>query len=263
MQENTAPTEGQQTPETITGQESIDASQVGDLASALDQPEEGVGQTQPETAPVAADAIDSAPATETIIPVVEPVKEDPAPETVPIPPVTDVKVSNSSLSGAQVTSDSGLRESIPVSHLLENFIEGAPINLKLAFQNLENYLKDMAPNKAVGPQAAARQQVTLFRSIVTIIERGDDRFADAWNLLLKLFLELADGVFHETHVFRNMDQVMLPEAERKLFMRLLNLIKVTADPRGRQVALRQINIPATMEGLSDQGQQRLLSFYNL
>lgn len=132
-----------------------------------------------------------------------------------------------------------------------------------AMHTVSEYVEKMHPKR---PQATAemlRQQMNLYRAIASMINRVEgEEFTRAWNWLLEQFSLYRQGVFAERYVFRGFEDIALPEADRKAFQRLLNLIKATADVRGRAAALKQVDLTKTLElGLTEPGRQRVLQFY--
>ena len=135
---------------------------------------------------------------------------------------------------------------------------------KFALHNVAEYMDNMAARKPVDVVTGARHQVTLYRAITSIINSNENDFAPAFGALLSMFHNNAEGAFHETRVFRFFDQMALPENDRKAFQRLLNLIKITADPKARALALTQVDMSATLQhGLSDLGRQKVLNFFGM
>lgn len=129
---------------------------------------------------------------------------------------------------------------------------------------IDAYMKAMAPRKPISDEAAARQQVQLYRSITGIINTTTEDFDPLWTYLLKQFQDHADGVFNELYVLRAMSHVQLPPNDVRSYQRLVNLLRLTADPQSRKAALKQVDIQQTLKfGISENGRQRVISFYEL
>lgn len=134
---------------------------------------------------------------------------------------------------------------------------------KMVLDQIEQYIDVMAPKKPQDPKSGVRWQVMLYRALTTAVNKLDDDFFLVWGTILKVFHSLKDDVFHEAYVFRFMEHVALPAEDQKGFQRLLNLIKTTAEPQGRNAALKQVDFAKTLEfGVTEQGRQKLLNFYN-
>ena len=150
----------------------------------------------------------------------------------------------------------------PVSAIPTNTIENASILGKILYQNVVDYIAAMAPRKPVLVSDGVRSQVQLFRSLTNIINNLESDFNVVFGSVLQLFNEHSEGSFHETRVFRFFDNIPLSKEESTSFQRLLNLIKVTADPKSRSTALKQVNIAASLEFVSEKGKQKVMAFFN-
>jgi hypothetical protein len=125
------------------------------------------------------------------------------------------------------------------------------------------YMDNMAPKKLQEQSAIVRNQVQLYRVLTRAINTLGDDFFIVWKGILAAFHEHREGVFHESAVFRGMEHVNLSKDDQKAFQRILNLIKITADPKGRAAGVRLVDFNRTLEfGITEQGRQRLLNFYN-
>jgi len=134
---------------------------------------------------------------------------------------------------------------------------------KMAYQNILDYMVAMAPKKPIQIETGCRHQTRLYSSILSIINNLDSDFNTAYGALLKLVHDNRDGVFHETQIFRFMEHIALPANDRKAFTRLINLMKVTADPKGRELSLKQVSLKNSLEfGITESGLQRMMAFYH-
>ena len=132
----------------------------------------------------------------------------------------------------------------------------------ILLQQIEEYQNKMQPRKPVSRNDLSKNQIGLYRVITRILTLDED-FNLVYTKLLEMFHEGRDGVFHETHVFRATEALELPENDRKQFLRLLNLIKFTADVKSRAIALKQIDFGRTLEFIPEIGRQKLLNYYNV
>lgn len=180
---------------------------------------------------------------------------------------------------AAVVADAPVVVDAPVVAVVDAVVETAPVvtsdildinslpisvNSKIALQNVTDYLINMKPRKPVFPDEGARHQVGLFRAIMAIINGQEDDFQVAFNTLLKIIHDNRDGAFHETCVFRFFEHMALPENDRRAFQRLLNLVKLTADPKSRSLVMSQIDMASTLEhAVSDHGRNKVLAFFGL
>jgi hypothetical protein len=128
---------------------------------------------------------------------------------------------------------------------------------------LEQYLTSMKPGMPVEASTGSRNQTSLWRTIQNVIDRSGDEFTSLYSLLLAYFEAYKDDAFHERYVFRFAENITMPADELATYQQMINLIKLTASQKGRDVALRQVDLGRTMKSnISEAGRQRVLGFYN-
>jgi hypothetical protein len=147
---------------------------------------------------------------------------------------------------------------------LEEFAKTASVDAKAIINSILTYVRDMAPGKSQTPEAMQRQQMNLHVALTGAINRLDGEFKHVWGGVLRLFHEHRDGVFSERYVYRQLQNAPMNPQQRAAFQNVVNMIKLTADPQGRKVGLRQFDKTRTMQhGLTEQGRNKLLAFYKL
>jgi hypothetical protein len=142
--------------------------------------------------------------------------------------------------------------------------DGISVMGKIHYQNILDYVEKMNPLKPVDAEVGARHQVTLYRTLLAIINNLDDDFNKVFALVLQLVHEDTSGAFSEVNLFRFFETMILPEKDRAAFQRILNLIKLSSDPKSRMVVGKQINFTATLEhAISEDGKNKVLSFFKV
>lgn len=135
---------------------------------------------------------------------------------------------------------------------------------QIMLHRFDEYVKEMAPGRTLSEAVGARHQVNLYRTLVGVINTLDEDFQAVFGAIVRCFVLGDQGVFHETHVYRFMGSVALPEQDRRAFLRILNLIKLLAEPRSRQLAVRQVNLQTSFPPpITERGKQRVLGYFNL
>jgi len=135
---------------------------------------------------------------------------------------------------------------------------------QIVITQLIQYINEMRPKKPNPVPTQVRFQVMLYRLLTNTINRLEGDFNPVWSAILSVFHSQREGVFSERYVFRHQDNITLAKTEREAFLRLLNLIKVTADPRGRQAALKQVDHERTLQySLTEDGRRKILNYYKL
>lgn len=133
----------------------------------------------------------------------------------------------------------------------------------VALQTIDDYISKMGPNIPVNEEEGARNQVTLYRAIISLINGSHEDFNAAFLALLNKFNEHKDTVFNELSIYRFYEAMMLPKTERDSFQRLINMLLLTADPKSRLIGIKQINFEPTLSGLTAEGRQNVMNFFNV
>ena len=144
-----------------------------------------------------------------------------------------------------------------------------PMDQHLA-RALEDYTEAMRPGKPITAENGAREQLKLWRAIQGVLTKNGSEFVKGWSDLLAYVAKHKrqdngrDGVFGERYIYRFFDNVRLSSGERRNFERMLNLILTTADPRSRQLTLKQVDLKSTLAGMADENvRQKVIGFYQV
>jgi hypothetical protein len=130
---------------------------------------------------------------------------------------------------------------------------------------LEDYIKKMSPGVPIQVKDGAVQQVRLYNTLMTVVNRmADSDFNQAMTLILDMFNEHAEGVFHPRYVFRFMEHIELTSPRISAFQRLLNMFHLMAPVGSRRQAVDQCNWSETLSGeITDAGRNRVLSYFKV
>ena len=142
-------------------------------------------------------------------------------------------------------------------------MDQAQMSREIIENNLSAYAKVMAPNVPVSAQEGANKQVVLYRTIQMVLRTEGADFTKNMDLLLGFIATNRETLFTEDRAYRFMQHVRLPANDRKTFERLLNLFIGTAARETRALALKQVSLPQTIEGLNSDAQQRLIEYYSV
>lgn len=197
-------------------------------------------------------------------PVSAPAAPAPAPVQAPAPaPAPQVQVKETAAPKAEAKAAPNAFEITGIA-AVDRLLKDVPAARLAPIHRLVEYAAAMAPKKPISAEDGARQQAALFKTLQNVINREDEYFRPLFAAILAFADAHKAGAFHETHVFRFMEFVVLPENERKAFQRLLNLAKVGAAKEGRAQAMKQVNFTDSLRyGLTDDGRQRVLDFFNV
>lgn len=128
---------------------------------------------------------------------------------------------------------------------------------------LENYVGFMMPGNAISDDAGARQQYMLWKALIFVIDESpSDEFKKLWNIVLAFFEEYKKTVFHDRYVFRFSEFWQWSDTDLTAMQRIINIIKLTCNPDTRTTGIRKVDLNRSLEtGISDNGRQKLVSFY--
>lgn len=208
---------------------------------------------------------------EPIVPVAVVAAPAPAPIATPIPVVKTVAPVAVKPVVAKAEVKSGTVTNVGTTAAVNGSFADTVAKIKVAgtvgqrslVAQLEQYIAAMKPGMPVEAAAGSRNQTSLWRTIQNVIERSGDEFTSLYSLLLAYFEAYKDDAFHERYVFRFAENITMPADELATYQQMINLIKLTAPQKGRDVALRQVDLGRTMKSnITEAGRQRVLGFYN-
>lgn len=209
--------------------------------------------------PVAQPVVEETSAPAASAPVVEAVVEAPA---VPVEAHVAVSILPEKLEAASpvpAPAEVAPRASVSVQAQLDQLSAVA----RMLLENVIDYTTAMAPRKPVTTEQGNLHQVSLYRSILGTIEHtSDEDFELAFTALLMLFEEHREGVFSEIYVNRFHDTMPLGAEERKTLLNMVDLFKVLGPVKGRDQAMRQVDIDRALKGsLSQIGRGRVSQYF--
>ncbi len=149
---------------------------------------------------------------------------------------------------------------------LDRLLEGVSATKRVPFEQIKQYMIEMAPKKQVNHDVGKRHQKALIGALTTILNQADDEgtFTQQFTALLKVFHLGQKHALNELHVFRFLEHVELRHQDIEAFTRLVNMLLVTSDVKSRPQTIKQLDFEKTLRfGLSDQARRRILDFYGV
>ena len=121
----------------------------------------------------------------------------------------------------------------------------------------------MKPGKVVDPAIGARQHFQLWHGILRIIDNcPDEEFRSTWNLVLAYFNLNQNSALNDRYIFRFMHEWAQGNDQCKAYQHIINLIKLTMDPKQRANGLKQVSLERSLtEVISEAGRSKLVAFY--
>ncbi len=164
------------------------------------------------------------------------------------------------LARAAAARESQKNAAIELDSSLQRILEKVPGANQSEIIRIRQYCVAMAPGRAISEEAGAQQQVALYRSLQIIINRQTAYFTPLFTAVLKIFQSESNGALADTHRNRFESHVVLSREDRKAFRNITHLLSVVADPKGRALALRTINLEAALaNGLTEEGRNRVIN----
>lgn len=190
---------------------------------------------------------------------------------------SNAKVGTAAKEGAVNAALTAKLDSASYSHLgLEKFSpEGKELIIQMLTEGTEVtkntisdmllYAIEMAPGSPVSVETGSMKQIQLFRSLQNSINNAGADFRIMFATILRIVYELKDtGAFQVRYAFRFFPDMNMNKEDRDAFTNLLHLMLTLCNPSGRAVAQRQIDLNKAISlGFTDEGRQRLISFFSI
>jgi hypothetical protein len=149
-----------------------------------------------------------------------------------------------------------LSEPSELEQLLHNNVLGGVI-----LAAMDAYEDIMRPKKPLVVAIAAQQQFSLYQTILRAAQ-DQQNFLKNWTLILMKVHANPNKVYDLMYVFRHIDHMQGSKNDVVLYQRLMNLIKLTADPETRSTGLKQVSLEKTlMDVVSEPIRNNIMGFY--
>lgn len=147
---------------------------------------------------------------------------------------------------------------------LEKILKDVPAAHQIEINRILMYIGRMAPGREADLKVALTEQVGLYRAIQNIINRQETYFTQLFSALLFLFKQEYNGALGDRYRMRFMDNIPLHAGDRKAFANITQMLCILADPKSREIALKQVNMERALEnGLTEEGRTRVLNYFNI
>ena len=247
-------------------QQAADTQSQGTGAEGQQQPENGTseqgGEQQSQSGEQSADQQADASAASQ-----QPADEKPAAETqasqapaeaAPAAPAAEPEVAAPAVAGPPVVT--GVAE-------VDTLLVGLSPLVIANFQQLTTYVDAMKPKKPVTTQAQARNQLSLYTCVMSLINKSGRDFEKAFTALIKFFNAHRYGALGPRFIFRAPEESLLTAPRRDANERVLNLLMTLAPTNGNlgqiKQALKQVDIKRSLAvEVEDQARERVIAFLN-
>jgi hypothetical protein len=208
----------------------------------------------------------------------EAVEQQPAQEQV-AEPVQDVKLSSATIApkyDAQVGTAATEKEAAAVTaersdtstdtrsefdRHIDKLLESGSTREKYVITFMSKYVNAMAPGKQMSVDEGVRNQTELWRTIKNVVE-NQDGFDAAWRLMIAYVRNYRTTVFHESYVFRFMENTVLAAPEARTFERMLNVLLTASGVQNRREVTKLVDLNNRLTaGLSEEARARLIRYF--
>ena len=133
----------------------------------------------------------------------------------------------------------------------------------LVRSEMETYLKEMAPGKAVSAERVVELQLRLWRVIKRVLGSTGGEFSASFSYMLQLFAENDTKHFHVDRIMRGFTKIgsRMPAREFNAFRNMLDTMKLLANPTTRKLTLTQTDLPYALRHLSDEDRGKVRAYF--
>ena len=194
-------------------------------------------------------------------------------------PVQDVKLSSATIApkyDAQVGTAATEKEAAAVTaqridtatdtrsefdRHIDKLLESGSTREKYVITFMSKYVNAMAPGKQMSVDEGVRNQTELWRTIKNVVE-NQDGFDAAWRLMIAYVRNYRTTVFHESYVFRFMENTVLAAPEARTFERMLNVLLTASGVQNRREVTKLVDLNNRLTaGLSEEARARLIRYF--
>lgn len=149
----------------------------------------------------------------------------------------------------------------------QNLTEQQRLDLGALRSRIEDYVAKMSPGNLITEEQGAIEQKNLWFTIQTVLNRTGQDFVIQWTELLNLIRKHSKteagkpGAFHEKYSLRFFPHIALDSLERRKFQDVLVLLKHTANPTTRQLAIKQFNLQRLLRDFDQRIVDNIAAYY--
>lgn len=133
----------------------------------------------------------------------------------------------------------------------------------LVRSEMETYLKEMAPGKAVSADRVVELQLRLWRVIKRVLGSNGADFSSSFGYMLQVFAENDTKHFHVDRIMRGFNRIgaRMPAREFNAFRNMLDTMKLLGNPATRKITLTQTDLPYALRHLGEEEQGKVRAYF--
>jgi hypothetical protein len=157
----------------------------------------------------------------------------------------------------------------PAPHVPPSTIpEGNPfstVGARLAYEELNDYLRTLSQKVTPTQEQGAALQSSLHRALLGAINAPAEEFNQVIEYFLAVFRKEQDGLFSARNRFRWLSGMNQAPAALENFRQLVTLFSTVAEPKGRELAIRQTPWHSVLgyRMIKDESRQRVMAFFGV
>lgn len=147
-----------------------------------------------------------------------------------------------------------------VSTEVENLCADATITLSF----LTDFVEAMDITRPITPVNAGVQHVRLFNALRSGLENVEENFNIFFGTVLQVVNLHKETVFHPLYASRFIEQAPFrSNSDSRDYLRILDLLRLAADPVSRKQVASQIDLTKTLANFSEAARQKVYAFFNI
>ncbi len=147
-----------------------------------------------------------------------------------------------------------------VSTEVENLCADAAITLSF----LTDFVEAMDITRPITPVNAGVQHVRLFNALRSGLENVEENFNIFFGTVLQVVNLHKETVFHPLYASRFIEQAPFrSNSDSRDYLRILDLLRLAADPVSRKQVASQIDLTKTLANFSEAARQKVYAFFNI
>lgn len=178
-------------------------------------------------------------------------------------PAVEVKEEVKQTVSTTVKTEAPVEAASNLSILKAKIAESGSDAAKKLVATLESYIGAMRPGLPVTAEKGNQQQQALWFAIRNTVENSKpEDFRQLWFIILSYFHHHKNGALGPRHLFRFAESWNRSLEDLKGFQKILNIIRLTADPEERESGLKQVDIASNLQdGFTEEGRSRVVQYY--
>ena len=143
-------------------------------------------------------------------------------------------------------------------------VENLCVNATITLSFLTDFVEAMDITRPITPINAGNQHVRLFNALRSGLENVEENFNIFFGTVLQVVNLHKETVFHPLYASRFIEQAPFrSNSDSRDYLRILDLLRLAADPISRKQVASQIDLTKTLANFSEAARQKVYAFFNI